>query len=122
MFIVSFAAWAAGVPIAASMFGRITPGGIVANLVLLPTAALSVAAGVLGALAGFVSETAAAHFNNLTALLTRAMTGMARAVAGFDWANFEVEGWGLGASAAWYAALASALLFLKKKLRERQCI
>ena len=122
MFIVSFAAWAAGVPIAASMFGRITPGGIVANLVLLPAAALSVAAGVLGALAGFVSETAAAHFNNLAALLTRAMTGMARAVAGFDWANFEVEGWGLGASAAWYAALAAVLLFLKKKLRKHQCI
>lgn len=122
MFIVSFAAWAAGVPIAASMFGRITPGGIVANLVLLPTAALSVAAGVLGALAGFVSETVAAHLNNLAALLTRAMTGMARAVAGFDWANFEVEGWGLGASAAWYAALAATLLFLKKKLRKHQCI
>ena len=43
------------------------------------------------------TQTAAAHFNNLTALLTRAMTGMARAVAGFDWADFEVEGWGLGA-------------------------
>lgn len=101
----SFAAWAAGAPIAANAFGRFTPGGIVANLALLPAAALSVATGVVGALAGFVSETAAAHFNNLAALVTKAMTGVSRAVAGLGWANFEVENWGLGACAAWYASL-----------------
>ena len=98
-------AWAAGAPIAANAFGRFTPGGIVANLALLPAAALSVATGVVGALAGFVSETAAAHFNNLAALVTRAMTGVSRAVAGLGWANFEVEEWGFGACAAWYASL-----------------
>lgn len=101
----SFAAWAAGAPIAAGAFGRFTPGGIVANLALLPAAAFSVATGVVGALAGFVSETAAAHLNNLAALATTAMTGLSRVVAGFGWTSFEVDGWGLGASAAWYAAL-----------------
>ena len=101
----SFAAWAAGAPIAANAFGRFTPGGIVANLALLPAATLSVATGVVGALAGFVSETAAAHLNNLAALVTRAMTGVSRAVADLGWANFEVEGWGLGTCAAWYSAL-----------------
>lgn len=118
----SFAAWAAGAPIAANAFGRFTPGGIVANLALLPAAALSVATGVVGALAGFVSETAAAHLNNLAALVTKAMTGVSRAVADLGWADFEVDGWGLCASAAWYAALAATLLFLKKKLRKHQCI
>ena len=63
------------------------------------------ATGVVGALAGFVSETAAAHLNNLAALVTRAMTGVSRAVADLGWANFEVEEWGLGACAAWYASL-----------------
>lgn len=115
-----FAAWAAGAPIAASTFGRFTPGGIVVNLALVPAAALSVTVGIFGALLGFVSETAAAHLNNLAALVTQAMAGVARAIAGSGWASFEVEPWGTSACAAWYAALAAAFLFLRH--RKDRCL
>ena len=45
------------------------------------------------------------HSGGLAALVTKAMTGVSRAVADLGWADFEVEGWGLGTCAAWYSAL-----------------
>ena len=118
--VFAFAAWAAGAPIAASAFGRFTPGGVVTSVALIPAAALSVAVGVLGALLGFVSETAAAHLNNLAALVTQTMSGVAQAVSASGWASFEVEPWGAAVCAAWYAALVTAFLFFRP--RRDRCI
>ena len=108
--LVSFAAWAAGVPIAAHVFGRVTPGGLLANLALLPSAAITVVAGVLGLMTSFVSETVAAHFNNLSALSTKAMVGVSSAVATIPWANVETESWPAWVCLAWYAALVLLLV------------
>lgn len=109
---LSAVAWAAGVPIAASVFARVTPGAILANLVLVPTADLSVRCATAGVLASYVWRPLAAHVNNLSALLTRAMVGVSRAVASVPGANLEVEAWGVGQCAAWYAALALALFLV----------
>ena len=102
---VAVAAWAAGVPIAAHVFGRVTPGGLLANLALLPSAAVTVVAGVLGLMSSFVSETAAAHFNNMSALFTKAMVGVAAVVARLPGANVETGSWPTWVCLAWYAAL-----------------
>lgn len=102
---VTVAAWAAGVPIAAHVFGRVTPGGLLANLALLPSAAVTVVAGALGLMASFVSETVAAHFNNLAALFTKAMVGVAAVVARLPGANLETGSWPTWACLVWYAAL-----------------
>ena len=107
--LVGIAAWAAGVPIAAHVFGRVTPGGLLANLALLPAAAVTVAAGSLGLAASFVSETVAAHLNNLSALFAKAMAGVASVVARLPGANFETGSWPTWACLAWYAALLSLL-------------
>ena len=107
--LVTFAAWAAGVPIAAHVFGRVTPGGLLANLLLLPSAAVTVVSGALGLAASFVSEAAAAHLNNLSALFTKAMVGVSSAVARLPWANFETGAWPTWACALWYAAMLSLL-------------
>jgi len=102
---VTVAAWAAGVPIAAHVFGRVTPGGLLANLALLPSAAVTVVAGALGLMASFFSETVAAHFNNLSALFTKAMLGVSAVVARLPGANIETGSWPTWICLVWYVAL-----------------
>ncbi|MBO7684583.1 MAG: ComEC/Rec2 family competence protein, partial [Kiritimatiellae bacterium] len=105
---ITFSAWAAGVPITAHVFGHVAFGGLLANLVLIPAAGVTVAAGSLGVLAGFVSEAAAAHLNNLAALSSEAMAGVAAAVASIPGSDMEVRPWPASACAAWYGALVLA--------------
>ena len=114
---VSVAAWAAGVPIAAHVFGRVTPGGILANLALIPAAGVTVYAGAVGLLASFVSETLAAHLNALSALFTRAMVVISDGVSRLPGANAEVPNWTLGMCLAWYAALGLCLLLRRSRPR-----
>lgn len=104
MLCVSLAAWIAGTPIAAVVFGRVTPGGLLANLVLIPAAAASVVSSVIGIVASFVSSTLAAHVNNASALCTKSLVGISWTVSRLPGANFETGKWSLTACALWYAA------------------
>ena len=117
---ITFSAWAAGVPITAHVFGHVTPGGLLANLVLIPAAGVTVAAGSLGALSGFFSDSVAAHFNNLAALSAEAMAGVASAVASIPGSDFVVSPWPVHACAAWYGALIA--LFAVVSARRRRCL
>lgn len=119
---IAVAAWAAGVPIAAHVFGRVTPGGVLANLALVPAAGLTVYAGALGLLSSFVSESVAAHLNNLSALFTQAMVVLSEGVAGLPGANVEVPKWPIPTCAAWYAACALALFLLRRANRRRDTL
>ena len=116
---VAGAAWAAGVPIAAHVFGRVTPGGLLANLALIPAAGVTVYAGTVGLLASFVSEPLAAHLNGLSGLFTRAMVVLSDVVSRLPGANFEVIRWSIPLCAEWYAVLA-LLLFLRFLVRRRR--
>ena len=102
-FIVTLAAWLAGTPLAAHVFGRITPGGILANLFLIPTAAASVILSAFGILASFISTTLAGHINNGAALFTRGMVGISWAVSHLSGSNFEVSKWSFTTCLIWYA-------------------
>lgn len=115
----SAAAWAAGAPIAANVFGRVTPGGALANLALLPAAGVSVSAGALGVMASCVSEKLGAHLNNLSALMTSAMAGISRAVASLPMASFETSPWHPAVCVAWYVSLFAGLVFLRRGSRSR---
>lgn len=115
---LTFVAWAAGVPIAAATFGRLTPGGLLANLLLVSTAAYTVVASALGILASFIWAPLAAHFNNLAALVTQAMVVVACAVAKIPWANFEIPPWGVFDCLGWYAAF-GLFLYLVYHVQER---
>ena len=117
---VTSAAWAAGMPIAAHVFGRVTPGGLLANLALLPAAGVTVAIGALGLMTSFASETVAAHLNNLSALFTKAMVGVASVVASLPGANFETGAWPRWLCFVWYAALLSVLLLAWCLRRRRE--
>ena len=107
------AAWAVGVPISAHVFGRVTPGGILANLVLIHAAEFTVKAGAAGLLLSYVSEGLAAHLNNFAALFTRAMVGVSAAVSRLPGANLEVGRWTLLQCAEWYALLALVVVLVR---------
>lgn len=111
--VLAVVVWAAGVPIAAHVFGRVTPGGIVANLVLITAATWTVFSGVVGVLASFLSETLAAHLNNLSALCTQAMVGVSELVSRLPYANFEVGRWTFLQCAAWYLLIGLVMLLAK---------
>lgn len=97
------AAWAAGAPIAAAVFGRLAPWALAANLVLVPLAAGCVACGSLGAAAGCACPWLAAHLNNAAALITEAMTAVSWVAARLP--GPEPAAWGLRPCIAWYGAI-----------------
>jgi predicted membrane metal-binding protein len=104
-FAVMIAAWAASTPIMAHCFGRVTPGGILTGLLLMPFASLAVGFGILGALSGLCSVFVAAHLNNAAALMTKAMFGISWAVSRIPYANFEIRPWTIFECAAWYGVI-----------------
>ena len=112
-FAITLAAWAAGVPVAAAAFGRISPGGIFGNLILLSAAAYSVSAATLGLILSFVSETLARHFNNFSALFTSFMSGLSTAISSLPFSSLEVPRWRTLECALWYTAFFLALYLLK---------
>ena len=110
---VSPAAWAAGVGIAAHVFSRITPGGLLANIALIPLASFCVIFGALGAVTGLFSDFLASHFNNAAALLIQAMSAISWAVTQLPYANLEVAPWGFWSCAAWYSVLILTLYLIR---------
>lgn len=117
---VTLAAWAAGVPIAAHVFGRITPGGILANFLLVPAAEFSVCAGLLGSLLGHVSDTLAAHFNFAAALVAKFMVGISWAVSRLPGATVRTSPWTVWDCAAWYAVLGLSMWLVRSVVLRRR--
>ena len=120
--LVTLAAWAVGVPISAHVFGRVTPGGMVANLVLIATAKATVVAGALGIGASYLSEAGTAHVNNFTALGIKAMVLVAEGVSRLPGANFETMPWSVLTCAEWYAAVALIGLLVRRAATRRRAL
>ena len=112
-------AWLAGVPITARVFGHVTPGGLLANLALIPAAGVTVSSGVVGVLAGVLSDRLAAHVNNLAALSAEAMAGVAAAVARLPGADFAVRPWPISACVLWYVVLLLTFLLVAERRRRQ---
>ena len=115
----TFAAWAVGVPISAFVFGRVTPGGMLANLVLIGAAKLVVYLGAAGLALSYVSESLARHLNNLEALAIRAMVTVADMVSRMPGANFETGKWPLSLCMVWYAVFALIAFVWIRRCRNR---
>ena len=116
---VSLAAWMAGTPIVASVFGCFTPGGLLANLVVLRLAGWLVAFGMVGMACGFVLPPAAALFNVLAAAMSFLMVRASSVVAELPGSSIAVEPWSWSVCLAWYGT-AGALVFLLAWTRRRQ--
>ena len=120
--LVTLAAWAAGVPISAHVFGRVTPGGMVANLVLIATAKATVVAGALGVGVSYLSRTLAEHVNNFSALGIKAMVFAAEAVSRLPGGNFETTSWSVLTCVEWYAALALTGFLMSRAAARRRLL
>lgn len=119
MFGVSFAAWVAGVPLAAHAFGRFTPGGLLANLVVVGCAKWMVRIGAGALLTSFVCLPLGALLNNGAAVLTWCMVFASERVAALPFSNFDVEPWSFSSCAFWYGAWFAALFAAGRLLPRR---
>lgn len=104
---VSFSAWLSGVPIMAHVFGRFTPGGLLANLVILKIAERAVKLGMAGMIFSILMPPVGALFNNLAAVCIMAMTQISQLVSCLPFGNFEICKWGVLPCAGWYGACAA---------------
>ena len=111
---VTIAAWLASMPLSAYFFGRITPGGLIANLVISPCALMLVISGVVGLVASFVSYALAAIFNNAAGVFTLVMIKTAGFISACPGANFKVSSF-----PAWLVWCWFGLLFLVAWLLRR---
>lgn len=116
---VSFAAWVAGAPIAAHVFGRFTPGGLLANIIVMECAQPMMKCSV-GALAasGFCLPLAGV-LNNVAALFIWVMVTVSAWVAALPFSSFDVARWSYLQCAAWYAGWSVALVVLGRVLPRR---
>jgi competence protein ComEC len=116
---MSAAAWIASTPIAAHFFGRITPGGLAANLLLMPLASANVVCGAAGVITSFVSDTLAAHLNNLSALVASAMSRLSHMIAAIPGSSWKIRSWSAAECALWYALTALAVFAVHAFRRRR---
>ena len=115
-FAVSLAAFLASVPLTAYYFGRFTPGGLFANLVVGPCSLFIVVAGCLGVAATFVSDWVASCFNHAAGFFTWMMVKTAEITVACPGANFKIEKWSPWLVWVWF----SMLLTLAVRLRVRR--
>ena len=101
---ISFAAWIAGAPIAAMVFGRLAFGSLLANVVVVPLAGIAVALGVLGLVGAFLLQPLAVLFNNLSALCIYLMARLSEVVAKVPFSSVETMPWSWLDCIMWYAA------------------
>lgn len=116
---ISLAAWVAGVPVSAHVFGMFSLGGLVVNAAVVACAQWVVRFGAFGIAASAVCMPLAAISNNLAALCTALMALASELVAAVPFASVATPRWSVLHSAAWYgawiAAFAAAGRFLPRK-------
>jgi ComEC/Rec2-related protein len=102
------AAWIASVPLTAYYFGRFIPGGLLANLVVVPAAGLIVIAGALAIVTSFLFPAVAGIFNCAAAACTAVMVETSRLTTLIPGASIAVPPPPLLLVAVWYAAMLAA--------------
>ena len=104
-FAVSLAAWLASVPLTAYYFGRFTPGGLFANLVIGPCSFFIVVAGCLGMATSYVSAWVASCFNHAAGIFTLVMVKTAELTAACPGCHFRVGKWAPWMVWVWFGGL-----------------
>lgn len=103
--VISFAAWAAGAPLIAAVFGIFSTGGLIANILVIPLVGATVLFGVLAMISSFISDALCAIFNIAAGISTSAMVSISEAVANSPLAGMQIEPWSPLKCLSWYAAL-----------------
>jgi ComEC/Rec2-related protein len=116
---ISFATWIAGAPMVASLFGKISPAGIFANILVVPLAAISVVLGAAGIFSSFLSTHLCAFFNNLSALCTISMDRISYWSTLIPGGTLNTKPWGWLNCIAWYFAWFALFSLLSRHLKQR---
>jgi hypothetical protein len=119
---ISFAAWIAGTPIAAVVFGRLALGSLLVNVVVVPLAGIAVAFLVFGMIAVFVLPQVGMFFNNLAALSIYLMSGLSEMVARIPYSSVETQPWDWLDCLMWYVAWLAFFALLTRHLPRREFI
>ncbi|MBP5509659.1 MAG: ComEC/Rec2 family competence protein [Kiritimatiellae bacterium] len=119
VFAVSLAAWLASIPLTAMYFGRFSPVALLANLVIAPVSFLVVLSGSLGLLAGLLSETVAACFNNAAGFFIEILVGVSRFSASVPGGSLQIRKWSAPMVYAWFLFLILLAAYLRYRARNR---
>ncbi|MBO4286653.1 MAG: ComEC/Rec2 family competence protein [Kiritimatiellae bacterium] len=119
VFAVSLAAWLASIPLTAMYFGRFTPVSLLANLVIAPVSFLVVLSGCLGLLAGRLSETIAACFNNAAGFFIEILVEVSRISVSIPGGSFQIRKWNTPMVYAWLFLLILLAAYLRYRNRNR---
>jgi competence protein ComEC len=119
-FAVSLAAWLASVPLTAYYFGRFTPGGLFANLVIGPCSFCIVVAGCLGLAASYVSTWLASCFNHTAGFFIWIMVKTAELTVMCPGATEQIEKWPPWVVWAWFGTLLVFALWLHARPRRTE--
>lgn len=119
---ISFAAWIAGAPIAAMVFGRLALGSLLVNVAVVPLAGMAVAFSVFGTIAAFVLPQIGMIFNNLAALSIYLMSWLSDMVVKIPYSSVETLPWSWLDCLMWYVAWFAFFALLTRHLPRREFI
>ncbi len=112
---MGFAAWLASVPLTAYYFGRFIPGGLLANLVVVPAAFLIVIAGALAIVTSGFLPAAAVIFNHAAAACATVMLAASRLTTRIPGASITVPAPPVAVVVAWYAGMLLVAGLLRRR-------
>ena len=119
---VSCAAWIAGTPIAAFAFGRLTFGSVLANIVAVPLAGISIVLGMAGVALSVIARPLGALFNNLSAICIWLMVKVSELVARCPGVSWNLQDWSVTDCAIWYVCWIALFAALRRFLPARERI
>lgn len=119
---ISCAAWIAGAPIMARVFGSIAVGSLVANVVVVPLAGISVVMGAAGMAVSMVVPAVGAMFNNLSALCTWLMVQVSELVVRCPGLFWETLPWSWCDCIIWYVAWMTLFAVLSRHVPRRESV
>lgn len=115
LFALSCSAWLASVPITAYFFGRFSPIALIANVIIIPLAFLTVVTGVLSLVAGSCFVILGDIFNHANLFILYVMVNIMKIIAKIPGAFFEVEKVPVWSVFAWYAVLLYVVYVYRKR-------
>jgi hypothetical protein len=113
---ISFAAWIAGTPIAAKVFGRLVLGGVLLNVAVVPLAGMAVSFSIIGMVSAFLFPCVGLLFKSLAALCIFLMSWISEKASGIPGVSVETLPWSWCDCAMWYAAWIGFFFVLSRHL------
>lgn len=110
---VTCSAWLVSIPLTAAYFGRFTPGGLLANLVVAPASTVVMVGGVLGMLTSTFSRTLATIFNHAAGAFTWLMVQVAEWAVALPYGTVRIPKWPGWVVVLWFVAIFFLALYLK---------